>query len=327
MKLAKLCNGLARALLLTVLAAPMLVACTADEVVPVPVAATDTDGDGVPDRTDNCPLVANPAQTDSNGNGIGDDCETDFDGDGVDDVNDNCPSIPNPDQDDTDSNGIGDACEAGSGITDDDDGDGIAGTSAGGPDNCPAIYNPGQEDSNGDGVGDACDTPISRICGDGFRPLLDREATPFASAPTRVLGITLSEVRDIAALTDDDAGNSTKLRVYVDALGLLGRAHAGIRLATPQPGNRETGFVVSTPAAVLSLSLLTGLSVETLSGAQVVETFDDSSLLGLSLLAGSTDKGVLTFTPTQPYDAVRLRMGGAVDVLASVNLHAACRAY
>ncbi|MCX6834744.1 MAG: SBBP repeat-containing protein [candidate division Zixibacteria bacterium] len=35
---------------------------------------TDTDGDGVADRTDNCPGLANPVQEDSNSDGIGDAC-------------------------------------------------------------------------------------------------------------------------------------------------------------------------------------------------------------------------------------------------------------
>jgi hypothetical protein len=35
----------------------------------------DLDGDGVPDDHDNCKLVANPDQRDSNKNGIGDACE------------------------------------------------------------------------------------------------------------------------------------------------------------------------------------------------------------------------------------------------------------
>ena len=34
----------------------------------------DVDGDGVPDRSDNCPSVANPDEQDSNGDGIGDAC-------------------------------------------------------------------------------------------------------------------------------------------------------------------------------------------------------------------------------------------------------------
>src|SRR5205823_3339977 len=35
----------------------------------------DQDGDGVPNRRDNCPRVANPDQRDSDGNGVGDACE------------------------------------------------------------------------------------------------------------------------------------------------------------------------------------------------------------------------------------------------------------
>jgi hypothetical protein len=39
-------------------------------------SGTDTDGDGVPDSSDNCPNVANVDQADSDGDGIGDVCET-----------------------------------------------------------------------------------------------------------------------------------------------------------------------------------------------------------------------------------------------------------
>jgi alpha-tubulin suppressor-like RCC1 family protein/chitodextrinase len=38
-------------------------------------AVADSDHDGVPDCTDNCPTVANPGQEDANGNGTGDACE------------------------------------------------------------------------------------------------------------------------------------------------------------------------------------------------------------------------------------------------------------
>lgn len=39
------------------------------------VPTKDTDGDGVPDAVDNCPQVANPEQTDTDGDKIGDACE------------------------------------------------------------------------------------------------------------------------------------------------------------------------------------------------------------------------------------------------------------
>jgi hypothetical protein len=38
-------------------------------------SSIDTDGDGRPDATDNCPTIANPLQADCNNNGIGDACE------------------------------------------------------------------------------------------------------------------------------------------------------------------------------------------------------------------------------------------------------------
>lgn len=43
---------------------------------------------------DNCPYYSNAAQTDVDGNDVGDDCETDSDGDGTIDKNDTCPHNP-----------------------------------------------------------------------------------------------------------------------------------------------------------------------------------------------------------------------------------------
>ncbi len=123
---------------------------------------------------------------------FGNSCNTfdDTDGDGIPDVSDNCKAIPNPDQADTDDDGIGDACECpmvcigdlndDGWLSSDDvillvsilfphksnyywlqcptdsDGDGIED----GLDNCPDTPNPDQLDSDGDGLGDACDGPV-----------------------------------------------------------------------------------------------------------------------------------------------------------------------
>jgi cysteine-rich repeat protein len=98
-------------------------------------SATDSDGDGIANASDNCPTVFNPVrpmdggkQADHDGDGTGDACDlcpldantttcksfdpNDADGDGVPDATDNCPTTANADQKDTDGDKKGDACDA-----------------------------------------------------------------------------------------------------------------------------------------------------------------------------------------------------------------------
>ena len=107
----------------------------------------DADGDGILDDADNCPLIANADQLDTDSDGVGNACDDDNDDDGVLDDTDNCPLIANADQLDTDSDGTGDAC------SDDNDGDGVLDDT----DNCPLLSNAEQIDTDSDGIGDLCD--------------------------------------------------------------------------------------------------------------------------------------------------------------------------
>lgn len=124
--------------------------------------APDADGDGVRDASDNCRSTANAAQTDTDGDGLGDVCDADDDNDSVADASDNCPLTANAAQTDGDGDGLGDVCDA------DDDNDSVADAS----DNCRLVPNPDQLDRDGDGVGDACDsTPgltAGKVSGGGW---------------------------------------------------------------------------------------------------------------------------------------------------------------
>lgn len=147
----------------------------------------DIDNDGIPNDVDNCPLIANAAQTDSDADNVGDPC-------------DNCVDVYNPLQSDADLDNLGDACDLCPGDTindpdndgvcgevdpcpydalDDADGDGFCGNI----DKCPEIYNPGQDDADGDGLGDLCDAcpsdPLNDIDGDGICGNLDNCPTAY----------------------------------------------------------------------------------------------------------------------------------------------------
>jgi len=134
----------------------------------------DSDGDGVIDPFDNCPLDENPDQSDFDDDWVGDVCE-DSDDDSLLDSDDNCPATPNTstrgtcsaglvgltcttdpdcdfdttpgvcsnDQEDADTDGVGDLC-----------------------DNCPGVPNSDQSDVNGDGIGDVCQP--EDLDGDGW---------------------------------------------------------------------------------------------------------------------------------------------------------------
>ncbi len=103
----------------------------------------DSDGDGACDNVDNCPLVVNPNQLDTDGDGMGDACDLDDDNDGLSDAFELSIGA-DPLKKDTDGDGISDYVEVNY-------------------DGNPNAYTPGADlnplsaDTDGDGLGDGAD--------------------------------------------------------------------------------------------------------------------------------------------------------------------------
>jgi len=179
--------------------------------------ASDADGDGVPDVSDDCPTTFNPVrpldggvQADADGDGVGDACDpcplvagsllcpvpdpADVDGDGISNVIDNCPLVPNPAQDDADADGKGDLCDA-----------------------CPLVPNPG-----------AAGCPVT---------IYDVKTGAVPSGTAVSLGSTLVTGRTAAGLFlqvapgDPGYGGPDHSGVWVDAPG--NGAVAGDRVSVP----------------------------------------------------------------------------------------------
>jgi len=97
-------------------------------------SAGDTDGDSIPNASDNCPTVFNPVRPLDGG------AQADNDSDNTGDACDVCPTTPNS----TTCTPVN---------PNDRDGDTIVNAI----DNCPDVANMGQADGDGDGKGDVCD--------------------------------------------------------------------------------------------------------------------------------------------------------------------------
>ncbi len=186
------------------------------------VSSADTDGDGIPDATDDCPTVFNPIRPMDDGQ------QADWDGDGVGDACDPCP--------------MGDDANCPAFDPSDTDGDGVADSA----DNCPAVANPDQADSDSDGRGDACDE-----CPDAANP--DAAGCPATIYDIRNLTVPLgSNVAVAHALVTARTASGYFIQVKETDPGYAGPDYSGVYVYDPS-NTVTTGERVTITSAVNDL--------------------------------------------------------------------------
>lgn len=251
----------------------------------------DRDSDGVYDELDNCRDVANPDQTDTDNNGIGDACEEpckkghDLDLDGIDDGCDACDRGPN--DEDEDGDGIADSCDL-----------------------CPFDADPvgdqkHQPDLDKDGVGDACDfttTDVARRYFDSFTRVIPVWTSP---APW-----TTGGSQRVSTPTSGD------LELY--AVRLLGSdawavdAEIVVPVEPPDSTGDTAGIYLQDPAFFNDMSCV----MRAANGGWVVSVGPTTSPWN----PGQTDIGTVVFAPGVPIRLTLVHVADAYECRADAGM-------
>lgn len=110
------------------------------------------------------------------------------------------------------------------------------------------------------------------------------------------------------------------------ALGVATTDTLTVTGTTLFPAGRKAGFLVANPSGLLSLSLLSNVTVQTLKNNVVQETATAASLLGIQALGlfNNPHEGYARFTTTKSFDSLRLTLTPLAGLLTETDVYGAC---
>ncbi|MFH6967246.1 hypothetical protein ACHRVL_09530, partial [Flavobacterium sp. FlaQc-28] len=119
---------------------------------------------------------------------------------------------------------------------------------------------------------------------------------------------------------DNDVGTYATM---FSGAGVLAAAELTAAFRTPSMVGDSLRIVISKPGVLLNLNLLTGFTIQLYSGNIEVGApiQNNSSLLSLRLLSGDTMAMTILAPQTQPYDRVKISLGGVASVFDQLRVH------
>ncbi|PAM95054.1 hypothetical protein B4N84_07135 [Flavobacterium sp. IR1] len=140
------------------------------------------------------------------------------------------------------------------------------------------------------------------------------------------LGLPIGAVTATVGVTDPynvaDNDIATFATMY-SGVNALAAADLTVVFKTPSIATDSIKIVISKPAVLLDVTALTGLSIQRYLGNVAVGApiLNTDSLLSIRLLPGNTMATILIDSQPEPFDRIRIRLGGAVGVLDFLRVH------
>jgi len=158
------------------------------------------------------------------------------------------------------------------------------------------------------------DIPATQIaCGDDAEDVLFGAIDLGIGALTATVGVD-------SPFNAIDVSPTTFATMFT-GVGILAASELNVVFRTPSIVGDSLKIRISRPGTLLTANVLSGLTVQPLlNDALAGPEFSNTSLVNLQLLGGGSE-AIITLVPTQSFDKIRIRFGGAVNALDFLRIH------